>query len=702
MADSVPSTDDAGLDTVDNFVPLVVGEVMPVQQQAGDDQPQESQVSTAVTLVSASAVTLAVASSTPAPIKKIRKKEYQSNDDSRRLRDVFRGDDTFTRFLPADPLTPYDTTETDTENAKAGLESLKQRKAAIRLIRLPRQVRHAAYTFLTPEQPPNPTLLAVSKSAFQLLDLDPEDPDILDVFSGSKLPSTLCRPWTSNYAGHQFGFYAGQLGDGRCISIGEVVVPVSSDKPAPLFADPHWARYEVSLKGCGRTPYSRYGDGYAVLRSSIREFICSEYMAALGVPTSRCLSIVGTTRAVYRDRGMESGAIVARCATSWIRFGTFELFWYRGEKKILKQLVDFVIDRYFPGLKVQVIPAMAQDGVDKPKEKILVPQRRTSMTSALVPPEAPSGTGQQQQPSPQSSNNPFQPALGKKLTVSVRPNLQVMEEKTDSGQVKSVVVEPYAFGTMVDVELNKYAKFFREVIRRTAMTVAHWQAIGFCHGVLNTDNMSILGLTIDYGPYMFMDVYDPWANGNHSDEGDRYRFEHQPKIALWNLSKLGRTLVELVAVDDAGKPLRAVDDGPIINGNDIIRQLLELFEPMFVEKYTELMRKKLGLRMIKDKDLEHLILPLLQLLSDAGADYHCFFRRLSYFRTSEEEFNREVGPPVAAPKGFVDPNPRGRADSIISHMPMRRNSSLLNALFPETATTSTYDSTTDLEDGGER
>jgi hypothetical protein len=402
---------------------------------------------------------------------------------------------------------------------------------------------------------------------------------------------------------------------------------------------------------------------------------------------------------------MESGAVVARAVGSWIRFGTFELFWYRGEKGVLKQLADYVIDYYFPGVKTQVLAVPAPEKGERPKEKLLVPARMSSVQGANTangngnpsqglggggdtagtPPTVPTTTTTTTTTTTKSnagtagglatslategttlgrssawkgsnasllSTAPFQPALGRKLSVATRPNLQVKEERTQTGEVKSVVVEPYASGTMVDIELNIYARFFREVIRRTSITVAHWQAVGFCHGVLNsvgnfsyTVYLKSFEFRIRSFSFMFwsrlyltlclclcritcrfwvlpliMDRLCSWTSTTHGptaiyqvlfaarfflvlsgstlkwllidvDEVGRYRFEHQPKIALWNLSKLGRALVELVALDEDGNPQRSSESGPLVDGSDIIRQLLDLFEPMFVEKYTELMRK---------------------------------------------------------------------------------------------------------------
>ncbi|KAJ3143905.1 hypothetical protein HK101_002957 [Irineochytrium annulatum] len=227
------------------------------------------------------------------------------------------------------------------------------------------------------------------------------------------------------------------------------------------------------------------------------------------------------------------------------------------------------------------------------------------------------------------------------MAVSARPSLTVEEEISAAGDVKAYVVAPVAGTKPVDVVLSRYARLFKEIVGRTAVMIAHWQAVGFCHGVMNTDNMSVLGITIDYGPFMFLDVYDPFARSNTTDDVGRYSFEHQPKIALWNLAKLGRTFSEIILEGKAG------DSGPQtpearVSAFDLIRQILDEFEPTFVEKYTELMRNKLGLRLVKANDLDNLVTPLLQLMTDACVDYSKFFRALSFFKTSDEEFLIEL------------------------------------------------------------
>ena len=261
---------------------------------------------------------------------------------------------------------------------------------------------------------------------------------VLQAVSGNR-PLVGSTPLASVYSGHQFGAWAGQLGDGRAILLGEVRTPAAGTQ-------------ELQIKGSGLTPYSRMGDGRAVLRSSIREFLCSEAMHALGVPTTRALCVTGSDEPVRRER-METAAVVTRVAPSFIRFGHFEHFSHGGQHDALRTLADFVIARFYP---------QCRDAA------------------------------------------------------------------------------------------NPYAALLAEVTRRTAALIAQWQAVGFMHGVMNTDNMSILGLTIDYGPFQFMDAYDPRHICNHSDHAGRYSYENQPGVAHWNLFALGQALLPLIGeVDDA-------------------------------------------------------------------------------------------------------------------------------------------------------
>src|SRR5476651_916484 len=291
------------------------------------------------------------------------------------------------------------------------------------------------YTRLRPTPLPAPYLVGVSPQAAALLGLDAArlgDDDFLAILAGNAVPDRA-DPLAAVYSGHQFGVWAGQLGDGRAILLGDMA---GADGPM-----------ELQLKGAGLTPYSRMGDGRAVLRSSIREFLCSEAMNALGIPTSRALSVVGSDKYIMRETP-ETSAVVLRMAPTFVRFGSFEHWYHKDQPAQLKILADYVIARFYPQLS--------------------------------------------------ETANPYQGLL-------------------------------------------------EEVTRRTAHMIAHWQAAGFAHGVMNTDNMSILGLTLDYGPFGFLDAYEPGLICNHSDETGRYAFDMQPAIAHWNLRALALALTSLVS-----------------------------------------------------------------------------------------------------------------------------------------------------------
>jgi uncharacterized protein YdiU (UPF0061 family) len=330
-----------------------------------------------------------------------------------------------------------------------------------------------------------------------LLDLDPAEAhseDFLQIFSGHRLWAAA-QPRAMVYSGHQFGSYNPRLGDGRGLLLGEV----------RNAAGQYW---DLHLKGAGQTPWSRMGDGRAVLRSSIREFLASEHLHALGIPTSRALCVTTSSTPVWREK-QERAAMLLRLAPSHLRFGHFEYFYYTGRHDELRQLVDHALDCHFSDLLDQPQPAAA---------------------------------------------------------------------------------------------------LFRQVLERTAAMIGYWQAYGFCHGVMNTDNMSLLGITFDYGPYAFLDDYDPNYICNHSDEGGRYSFRNQLPIAQWNLAALAQALTPLVDID-------------------FLRETLALYEPLQQAHYLDLTRRRLGLCSAEDGDSD-LIERLLQLLQQSAQDYSLFFRRL--------------------------------------------------------------------------
>ena len=355
-------------------------------------------------------------------------------------------------------------------------------------------------TRLAPTPLPSPAWVGQSDTVARLLGLDLawfHSDDALQAFAGNRtLPGSA--PLASVYSGYQFGVWAGQLGDGRAIMLGETA-----------------GGLELQLKGSGMTPYSRGGDGRAVLRSSIREYLCSEAMHALGIPTTRALCIVGSTEPVRRE-SMETAAVVARTAPSFIRFGHFEHFAARNQLAQLRTLADHVIDHHYPECRAST-----------------------------------------------------------------------------------------EFGS------NAYAALLQSVALRTAALVAQWQAVGFCHGVLNTDNMSILGLTIDYGPFQFLDAFVPDHICNHSDTQGRYAFNRQPNVVYWNLFCLGQALQPLI-----GEP-------------DVVVQALEPYRKRFPIEFMARMRAKLGLTTAHAGEAA-VMDALLPLLAANAVDYTIFWRRLSH------------------------------------------------------------------------
>ncbi len=384
-----------------------------------------------------------------------------------------------------------------------------------------RQVPGACYSLVKPTPVRAPQLVACAREVADLLDISEQtcqSDAFTQVFTGNLLLPGM-KPFAMRYGGHQFGNWAGQLGDGRAINLGEVV-------------GREGRRWTIQLKGAGPTPYSRTADGLAVLRSSIREFLCSEAMFHLGVPGTRALSLTLTGEQVERDMfydghpKLEPGAVVCRVAPSFLRFGNFQIHAAHGEIDILKQLADYTLATDFP---------------------------------ELGPPS-----------------------------------------------------------------VNTYVRWFEEVCRKTAEMIIHWMRVGFVHGVMNTDNMSILGLTIDYGPYGWLENYDPdWTPNTTDAAGRRYRFGHQPSIAHWNLAQLASAIHPLIG-DVA--PLQTALDG---------------YADLYRNGWRDMMADKLGLLRFESATDEKLMTDLFSLFAGAETDMTIFFRRLADLPADVESSNEE-------------------------------------------------------------
>lgn len=461
----------------------------------------------------------------------------------------------FTSKLPPDPAFPTPKDSHDAPRVNLG----------------PRMVRDALYTFVRPVPVDKSELLGVSSRAMQDIGLklgEEETQDFRDLVAGNKIFWTQenggIYPWAQCYGGWQFGSWAGQLGDGRAISLFESTNPKTK------------VRYEIQLKGAGRTPYSRFADGKAVLRSSIREFVVSEALNALRIPTTRALSLTLTNDMVARET-MEPGAIVARFAQSWLRIGTFDILRARGDRQLVRQVANYIAEDVFPGW--ESLPSAL------PKDK----------TEAHIDP--PRGVSKDSIEGPKGA------------------------------------------------EENRFTRLYREIVRRNAETVAAWQAYGFMNGVLNTDNTSIFGLSLDFGPFAFMDNFDPAYTPNHDDHMLRYAYRNQPSVIWWNLVRLGESFGELIGAGDQVDTEVFINDGvsddfaPILieRAETIITRTGEEFKALFMTEYKRLMTSRLGLKTQKDSDFKGLFSNLLDTLEKLELDFNHFFRRLSSVKVSEIE-----------------------------------------------------------------
>ncbi|HKP62137.1 MAG TPA: YdiU family protein [Polyangiales bacterium] len=403
-------------------------------------------------------------------------------------------------------------------NPAAALEGLRFDNSFVRTLpgdpdRSPRrrQVLGACYSEIAPTPVSSPQLLAYAREVAELLDLPQElwqGSELVQVLAGNRVLPGM-QPYAACYGGHQFGNWAGQLGDGRAITLGERI-------------NARGERWELQLKGAGPTPYSRTADGRAVLRSSLREFLCSEAMHHLGVPTTRALSLVTTGEPVMRDMfydgrpAYEPGAVVCRVAPSFLRFGNFEILAARNDQQTLRALADYTLQTLYPEL----------------------------------------GPG-------------------------------------------------------------AYLRWLEEVCRRTVTMIVHWMRVGFVHGVMNTDNMSVLGLTIDYGPYGWLEDYDPsWTPNTTDAHGRRYRFGHQPNVAIWNLSRFASALL------------------PLLGAPEPVQELLEQAAEDLEAQLETMQREKLGLA--PGRDASSLVPELPELLYLGQLDYTLFHRWLGELPSAGE------------------------------------------------------------------
>jgi uncharacterized protein YdiU (UPF0061 family) len=422
----------------------------------------------------------------------------------------------------------------------------------------PRMVKGALYTYVRPEEVKEPELLAVSHQAIRDIGLkegEEKTEEFKQLVAGNKImwdpeTQTGIYPWAQCYGGWQFGSWAGQLGDGRAISLFEATNPVTK------------TRYEIQLKGAGKTPYSRFADGKAVLRSSIREFVVSEALNALRIPTTRALSLTLTPHAQVRRERLEPGAIVCRFAQSWLRIGTFDILRARGDRAVIRQLATYLAEHVFPGW-----------------DSLAASYASSTSTNFSVP----------------------------------------------------------------SSEINRFTHLYTHIVRANARTVAAWQAYGFTNGVLNTDNTSLYGLSLDFGPFAFLDNFDPNYTPNHDDHMLRYAYRAQPSIIWWNLVRLGESLGELIGagskVDDAEFVEKGVSEAfapeLIERAEKLIGATGETYKSTFLTEYKRLMTLRLGLKSQKASDFTSLISEALDTMEALELDFHHFFRRLSSVHPSE-------------------------------------------------------------------
>jgi uncharacterized protein YdiU (UPF0061 family) len=472
---------------------------------------------------------------------------------------------TFTSSLPPDPSFP-----TPEDSHKTPRDEIQ-----------PRYVRGALFTWVRPEKQEEPKLLAVSPAAMRDLGLRASEAtteefrqtvvgnilhgwDVPEGESSGDTTKLKGYPWAQCYGGFQFGSWAGQLGDGRAISLFEATNPATGH------------RYEVALKGSGLTPYSRFADGQAVLRSSIREFVVSEALNALGIPTTRALALSHLPHRRVRRETIEPGAIVVRFAESWLRLGTFDLLRSRGDRDLTRRLATYIAENVFGGW-------------DKLPGRIADPDSEEAQATVKR------GVGREEIEGP------------------------------------------------VDSEQNRFTRLYREIVRRNAGTVARWQMYGFINGVLNTDNTSIYGLSIDFGPFAFLDNFDPSYTPNHDDHMGRYSYQNQPAVIWWNLARLGEALGELIGagamVDDETFVKEGVTqeqaDAITARFQEILKQTKQEYFAVFNSVYKSVFASRLGLRKFVASDYQDLMVTCLTVIGPLDLDFNMFFRRLSTVTMAE-------------------------------------------------------------------